>query len=87
MFSLICAWINSWVNNGEAGDLRCHRAHYEIIVMEMAAILSGGYELRENELMSFTILAYFMHSFQNWSWHPDTQSSILFIILLYIGEW
>ena len=22
MFSLICAWINSWVNNGGAGDLR-----------------------------------------------------------------
>ena len=24
MFSLICAWINGWVNNGEAGDLRHH---------------------------------------------------------------
>ena len=26
MFSLICAWINGWVNNREAGDLRRHRA-------------------------------------------------------------
>ena len=26
MFSLICDWINGWVNNGEAGDLRRHRA-------------------------------------------------------------
>ena len=26
-FSLICAWIKGWVNNGEAGDLRRHRAH------------------------------------------------------------
>ena len=33
MFSLICAWINGWVNNGEAGDLRCHRAHYDVTVM------------------------------------------------------
>ena len=33
MFSLICAWINNWVNNHEAGDLRCHRAHYDVIVM------------------------------------------------------
>ena len=33
MFSLICAWINGWVNNSEAGDLRCHRAHYDAIVM------------------------------------------------------
>ena len=29
MFSLICAWINGWVNNLEAGDLRCHLAHYD----------------------------------------------------------
>ena len=33
MFSLICAWINGWVNNGEAGDLRRHRAHYAVTVM------------------------------------------------------
>ena len=26
-------WINDWVNNSEAGDLRRHRAHYDIIVM------------------------------------------------------
>ena len=32
-FSLICAWINGWVNNYEAGDLRCHRAHYDVTVM------------------------------------------------------
>ena len=33
MFSLICAWINSCVNNHEAGDLRCHRSHYDVRVM------------------------------------------------------
>ena len=33
MFSLICAWINDWVNNREAGDLRRHRAHYDVTVM------------------------------------------------------
>ena len=27
-FSLICACINGWVNNREAGDLSGHRAHY-----------------------------------------------------------
>ena len=26
-------WINGWVNNREAGDLRCHRAHYDAIVI------------------------------------------------------
>ena len=34
MFSLICAWINGWVNNREAGDLRRHRAHYDVTVMK-----------------------------------------------------
>ena len=33
MFSLICAWTNSWVNNRDSCDLRCHRAHYYITVM------------------------------------------------------
>ena len=33
MFSLICAWINAWVNNGEAGDLRRYRARYDVIAM------------------------------------------------------
>ena len=42
MFSLICVWINGWVNKGEAGDLRRYRAHYDVIVM-------GG---RQNETMT-----------------------------------
>ena len=33
VFSLICAWINGWVNNSKTVDLRCHRAHYDVIVM------------------------------------------------------
>ena len=33
MFSLI--WINGWVNNREAGDLRRDRAHYNVTVMFM----------------------------------------------------
>ena len=29
------AWINDWVNNGEAGDLRRYRVHYDVTVMRM----------------------------------------------------
>ena len=29
----ICVWINGWVYNGEAGDLRRHRGHYDVNVM------------------------------------------------------
>ena len=34
IFSLICVWINSCVNNREAGDLRCHCAHFDVIVIK-----------------------------------------------------
>ena len=33
MFSLICHWINGWVSNGEAGDLRRHCSHYDVSVI------------------------------------------------------
>ena len=33
MISLICARINGWVSNREAGDLGRHRAHYDVTVM------------------------------------------------------
>ena len=33
MFSLICARINCWANNREAGDLRRYRAHFDVTVM------------------------------------------------------
>ena len=38
MFTLICARINGWVNNHEAGDLRRHRAHYDVIVMQIPSL-------------------------------------------------
>ena len=39
-FSLICARINGWVNNREAGDLRRHRAHYDVTVMILLGFVS-----------------------------------------------
>ena len=33
MFSSNCFWINGWVNYDEAGDLRRHRAHYDVTKM------------------------------------------------------
>ena len=37
MFSLICVWINGWVNNREAGDWRRNRVHYDVTVMRIGA--------------------------------------------------
>ena len=48
MFSLICAWTNSWANNWDVGDLRCHRAHYDIIVMAPRQILLKYIDIRKS---------------------------------------
>ena len=41
MVSLVCSWINGWVNSREAGDLGCYRAHYDVIVMASDSIAYG----------------------------------------------
>ena len=45
MFSLIYVWINGWVNNREAGDLRRYRGHYDVNVMDrtIAMIFCSGF--------------------------------------------
>ena len=51
VFSLICTRINGWVNNGEAGDLRRKRAHYDVtlvryIDLQTQAEFRRGWDLR-----------------------------------------
>ena len=49
MFTLICAWTNGLVNNRDAGDLRRHRAHYDITVMprNVHAVFLGNHRSRQ----------------------------------------
>ena len=49
MFSLVCLWINDWVNTREAGDLWRYRAHYDVTVM-----LKRSYDVT---VMSTTIIS------------------------------
>ena len=64
MFSLICAWINAWVNNREAGDLRCHYIHYDVTVMDCphdnsSPILRYNHQIRtkmQNTLVKIPIV-------------------------------
>ena len=42
MFSLICAWINGWVDNREVGDSSRHRAHYDVIVVVRSMWYKGN---------------------------------------------
>ena len=39
MFSLISAWTNGWANNRDTDDLRRHRAHDDVTVMEKLVVL------------------------------------------------
>ena len=38
VFSLICPWINDWVNNREAGDLRRYSGYYDVSVMHTVQV-------------------------------------------------
>ena len=45
MFSLICAWTNGWVNDRDAGGLRCLCAHYHVTLMYLTQdmVISCGF--------------------------------------------
>ena len=42
--------LNAWVNNGEAGDVRRHRPHYDVFVMDsyctQSEAIIHSYEVR-----------------------------------------
>ena len=53
-------WINGWVNNREAGDLRRYRAHYDVTLMSSAKLNSNSY--------SFSPLWYINISYITLAW-------------------
>ena len=66
MFCLICVWTNGWVNNRDAGDLRCHRAHYDILVKDFPVSLNR-FSRRgnpwKNMYFVIRIIVYLVHSY------------------------
>ena len=46
VFFRICAWMNDWVNNREAGDLRRHCGHYDVTVMPKISLEHQMVKLR-----------------------------------------
>ena len=59
MFSFICAWTNGCANNRDAGDLRHHRAHYDVTVMLYSYVqqwsLLWGVKTLANDLLLWSI--------------------------------
>ena len=82
MSSLIYVWINGWVNNREADDLRCHHAHYDVTVMVSTHRRSHHrtkaflhcYTIKD--ATRFKVLIFFIYS-QNWP-------VVLYIVIIYI---
>ena len=55
-FALICAQINGWVNNREAGDLGHNHAHYDVIVKGVYSLgLTLPHREHINELIQATL--------------------------------
>ena len=65
-FPLIFGWINGWVNNREAGDLRRYSVHYDVIVMKMATIF---------QKVCMYNTSHYHCQIMN-SWHNNTNSNI-----------
>ena len=68
MFSLICAWINGWVNSREAGDLICHRAQYDVTLMCQPRILMPRKYYTELNSVSNIICALFHFIWLCWGY-------------------
>ena len=70
MFSLICVWINDWVNNREAGNLRRYRDHYDVIVM-----LRNAQEIKNWYCVLLLHLCF--RSYTGFNWHYVSVTSRL----------
>ena len=98
MFSLIYAWINDWVNNREAGDLRRQHGHYDVIVMISTHLIGlsffeSRHQLHYNDVIvnvmasqitSLTIVHLTVYSGADQRQH---QSSTLLVFVMGIHRW
>ena len=64
MFSVICVWIDNWVNNREACHLRRYPAHYDVIVMLRNGVIN-------TQRVSCEILTRFYFCLVLWSLHHN----------------
>ena len=72
-------WINGWVNNREAGDLRRHRGHYDVNVMWHYDTLLSRYSLHDDAMTWKRFLYY-------WSLMLGMHRSLSFIIFTFMRD-
>ena len=84
MFSLICGWLNNWVNNSDAGDLRRHRAQYDVTVMKNPNTKIWMKWKQHNTKSSWLIRKYWAESI---GWYKHILHDKLFVVAQYIEHW
>ena len=78
MFSLICVWTNSWINNRDVGYLRRHRDHYYVTVMHWLSVQNKTLHkiaLATHIFMSCTANIQFSESSKPTEWWNGNQYS------------
>ena len=94
IFSLICARINDWVNYHEAGDLRRHRGHYDVSVMERGKHIIVWYIPWYNMVTSWYEHTCYWPFVSRFHWYrgiPDTKGQwkeiVIILSLVLIRFW
>ena len=65
MFSLICVWKNGWVNNRGAGDLKHHRDHYDLTVINLAHALLKDRSVRKDDILDIVCDKHYQYYYSN----------------------
>ena len=76
MFSLICVWINGWVNNHEAADFRRYRAHYDVIVMLSPQCRKRELDLNNSDMALKQGTRVLPRHVARWSWEKFRTQTI-----------
>ena len=66
MVSLICAWTNGWANTRDAGDLRRHEDHYDVVAMIIQTLDSQFKDLKDSPHHRMSISWVFGVDFPLW---------------------
>ena len=88
MFSLICVCINSWVNNHEAGDLRRHHTHFDVIVMCRPKVLLKVYPIKYTCAV-FALFWFMYHFLEMFAWYLHISFIHIFqgYFTVPLGQW
>ena len=83
IFSLICTWMDGWVNNRNVGDLRRHRTHYYVTVMmvfmgfHVEITRSGVQKYRVKVMTSWVKWYFFAHTCAKREHYDDVKMGVI----------